>query len=378
MKANRWLPLLALVITFTGCTNPQPDSMFLDPSAFQKTMDGKETDLYKLVNANGMEVYVTNFGAVIPAMLHPDKDGNLEDIALGFSDVESFAKPSDPNFGAVVGRFANRIDQGRFELDGVSYELPVNEMALQNQLHGGKKGFGEVVWDVGEVTDQSIVLSLSSPDGDMGYPGNLELEVTYTLTDEDALEVVYRAATDAPTVINISQHTYFNLLGEGKGTILDHELMLNADSYTPVNERLIPTGEIAAVEGTPMDFRTPTKIGERVNDDFEQLVFGKGYDHNWVLNMDEDELSLAATLYCEENGRYLEVFTTEPGVQFYCGNFLDGSLTGKSGATYEHRTGLCLETQHFPDTPNQPEFPSAVLRPGEEYYHKTVFRFSHR
>jgi len=355
MKANRWLPLLALVITFTGCTNPQPDSMFLDPSAFQKTMDGKETDLYKLVNANGMEVYVTNFGAVIPAILHPDKDGNLEDIALGFSDVESFAKPSD-----------------------VSYELPVNEMALQNQLHGGKKGFGEVVWDVGEVTDQSIVLSLSSPDGDMGYPGNLELEVIYTLTDEDALEVVYRATTDAPTVINISQHTYFNLLGEGKGTILDHELMLNADSYTPVNERLIPTGEIAAVEGTPMDFRTPTRIGERVNDDFEQLVFGKGYDHNWVLNMDEDELSLAATLYCEENGRYLEVFTTEPGVQFYCGNFLDGSLTGKSGATYEHRTGLCLETQHFPDTPNQPEFPSAVLRPGEKYYHKTVFKFSHR
>jgi aldose 1-epimerase len=376
MKPFKSFIILAAILAIVSCKSEKEETMYLDPALYQETIDGKETDLYKLVNSNGMEVYVTNFGAVIPAILHPNKDGVKEDIVLGYNDVLSFAKPSDPNFGAVVGRYGNRIDGGVFELEGKTYELPINETAKQNQLHGGRKGFGEVVWDVDDVSGNSIVLSLESADGDMGYPGNLSLNVSYTLTDEDALEIVYKATTDAPTVLNITQHTYFNLNGEGNGNILDHELMLNADHYTPVNERLIPTGEIASVENTPMDFTSPTKIGARIEEDFEQLVFGGGYDHNWVLNQAEEGMTLAATLYSEASGRFLEVLTTEPGVQFYCGNFLDGSLIGKSGAAYEHRTGLCLETQHFPDSPNQPNFPSTELKPGEEYNTKTIFKFS--
>ncbi|MFC2116818.1 aldose epimerase family protein, partial [Bacteroidota bacterium] len=332
--------------------------------------------LYRLSNDSGMEVYVTNFGAVIPAILVPDKNGELGDVALGFNNVESYVDKSDPSFGTVPGRYANRIDGGKFELDGKVYELPINETGNGNQLHGGMKGFSELVWETVDVTDNSIVLSLESPDGDMGFPGNLKVFLTYTLTNDNALEVDYSASTDAPTVINLTQHTYFNLRGEGKGNILDHELMLNADHYTPVNERLIPTGEIASVEGTPMDFRTATKVGLRVDDDFEQIKFGRGYDHCWVLNAAEAGLTLAGTVYCEETGRFLEVLTSEPGVQIYCGNFLDGTLTGKSGSKYEHRSGLCLETQHYPDSPNKPNFPSTVLRPGEKYYQKTIFRFS--
>ncbi len=365
----------ALLAVF-ACKTKEEHTSFLDAASFQETIDGKETNLYKLCNANHMEVYVTNFGAVIAAILHPDKNGIKEDIALGFDNVISYSLPSDPNIGAVVGRYGNRIDGGSFELDGITYELQLNETGNQNQLHGGVKGFGELVWDVDEVSENSITLSLESADGDMGYPGTLSLELTYTLTDDDAIEIDYTATTDAPTVLNITQHTYFNLNGEGKGDILDHELMINADHYTPVNERMIPTGEVAPVEGTPMDFTSATKIGERINDDFEQLNFGGGYDHNWVLNRADEDLTLAATVYTAENGRFMEVFTTEPGVQVYCGNFLDGSVTGKSGASYEQRNGLCLETQHYPDSPNQPDFPSTVLRPGETYQTKTVFRFS--
>jgi len=355
--------------------NPPDAEWFLDAEKFRKTIDGKETDLYRLSNEAGMEVYVTNFGAVIPAILVPDKDGNSGDISLGFDNVERYTLPGDPSFGTVVGRYGNRIDGGKFELNGTVYELPINEDGNQNQLHGGSEGFSEQVWETGEVTDNSIELSLVSPDGDMGYPGKLELSVRYILTEDNALEVIYKAFTDAPTVLNITQHTYFNLLGEGRGDILDHQLMLNADNYTPVNKRMIPTGKIAPVEGTPMDFTTPTKVGERINDDFEQLVLGNGYDHNWVLNS-SGGITLAATLYCEETGRFLEVLTTEPGIQVYCGNFLNGSLTGKSGANYGKRTGICLETQHFPDSPNQSDFPTTVLNPGEEFNSKTVFKFS--
>ena len=378
MKPTRTVFILAAIAALSACKSKPEQRTFLEPASFQESIDGKETSLYKLCNANQMEVYVTNFGAVIPAILHPNKEGVKEDIVLGFDNVLSYSLPGDPNFGAVVGRYGNRIDGGTFELEGNIYKLPINETGNQNQLHGGKKGFGELVWDVGEVTENSISLNLESADGDMGYPGKLNLNVIYTITDDDALEVVYTATTDAPTVLNITQHTYFNLHGEGKGNILDHELMINADYYTPVNARLIPTGAIAPVEGTPMDFTTATKIGDRIDEDFEQLNFGGGYDHNWVLNKDEEGLTLAATVYTEENGRLLEIFTTEPGVQFYCGNFLDGSLKGKSGAFYEHRSGMCLETQHFPDSPNHPNFPSTVLNPGEKYYHKTVFKFSFR
>jgi aldose 1-epimerase len=284
--------------------------------------------------------------------------------------------PGDQSFGSVVGRFGNRIDGGRFELNGKEYRLEINETANNNQLHGGSRGFSEKVWETGEVTGNSIELMLRSPDGEMGYPGNLSLTVKYLLTENNELEVHYHATTDAPTPLNVTQHSYFNLDGEGSGDILDHELMINADHYTPVNERMIPTGEIAPVEGTPMDFRTAVKIGARIEEDFEQLVLGIGYDHNWVLN--GDGMKLAAKVVSEKSGRVLEVLTTEPGVQFYCGNFLDGSQTGKSGATYRHRYGFCLETQHFPDSPNQPGFPSTILDPGEEFSSKTVFRFSVR
>jgi aldose 1-epimerase len=355
--------------------NPVEEKWYLDAAGFQKTIDGKQNDLYRLSNKAGMEVYVTNYGAIIPAILVSDKDGNIGDIALGFDGVDNYTK-KDPSFGCVPGRYANRIDRGKFELEGRVYELPINETARNNQLHGGIKGFSEQVWETMDVSDQSVSLKLVSPDGDMGYPGKLELSVIYTLTDDNALEIVYKAVTDAPTVLNVTQHTYFNLLGEGKGNILDHELMLNADHYTPVNERLIPTGEIAPVKGTPMDFTLPTKIGEHIDDDFQQLIYGSGYDHNWVLNKGGEGLTLAAQVYCEETGRVLDVLTTEPGVQLYCGNHLDGSWTGKSGATYEHRGGFCLEPQHYPDSPNHPDFPSTVLKPGEEFYSKTVFKFS--
>ncbi len=389
MKAKHLLLLLMLLCTFTGCkqsktkqdlvdklTALENSGMFLDPAGFRKTIDGRETDLYKLSNANGLEVYVTNFGAVIVAILVPDREGKMDDIALGYNDVLKYGMAGDANFGAVVGRYGNRIDGGKFTLDGKTYELPINETGKNNQLHGGKKGFGELVWDVDGVSDNTIQLRLHSPDGDMGYPGALDLTVEYVLTDGNELEVLYRATTDAPTVVNLTQHTYFNLLGEGKGNILDHELMMKADHFIPVNERLIPTGEIAPVKGTPMDFTKPAKIGERINEDYGQLVLGGGYDHCWVINREGDGLELCATVYCEETGRLMEVFTTEPGVQLYVGNFLDGSQVGKSGVAYQKRTGLCLETQHYPDSPNQSNFPSTVLRPGEEYYTKTVFRFS--
>jgi len=323
-----------------------------------------------------MEVYVTNYGAVIVAILAPDRDGNMDDIALGYNEVERYGMAGDPNFGAVVGRFGNRIDGGKFSLDGKTYDLPINEDNNNNQLHGGKKGFGELVWDVVGVSDNAITLGLKSPDGDMGYPGTLDVMVEYVLTDENELEVGYRAVTDAPTVINLTQHTYFNLLGEGKGKILDHELMMKADHFIPIDERSIPTGDIAPVEGTPMDFTSPAKIGSRLNEDFEQLVVGNGYDHCWVINKEKDGLELCASVYCEETGRFMEVLTTEPGVQLYIGNFLNGSQVGKSGAAYERRSGLCLETQHYPDSPNQPDFPSTVLRPGEEFFSLTVFKFS--
>jgi len=388
MKAKLFILTALIVLPLSSCRNsksgkglkssqksPAADEWLLKASAFQSTIDGKETNLYRLRNESGMEVYVTNYGAVIPAILVPDKDGKMGDVVLGFDNVKSYVGV-DPSFGTVVGRYGNRIEDGKFELNGKIYEIPINDTRNHNALHGGTKGFSEMIYETEGVSNNSITLHQVSPDGDMGFPGNLSVSVTYTLTDDNSLEVVYRAATDAPTVINLTQHSYFNLNGEGNGTILDHILMINADYYTPVNKRMIPTGEIAPVSGTPMDFRTPTRIGLRIEDDFEQLILANGYDHNWVLNGPAGELKLAATVYCEATGRFLEVSTTEPGVQFYCGNFLDGTLVGKSGLVYKKRGGLCLETQHFPDSPNHPEFPSTVLNPGEEYYQKTIFKFS--
>jgi aldose 1-epimerase len=358
MKASHLVFFILLICFFTACKQSKTERGQVD----------------KAIELESSEMFL--FGAVIVAILVPDRNGKMDDVALGYNDVLNYGMEGDPNFGAVVGRFGNRIDGGKFNLDGKAFELPINETNNNNQLHGGKKGFGELVWDVDGVSENTIQLSLHSPDGDMGYPGALDVKVEYVLTDDNELEVGYRAVTDAPTVINLTQHTYFNLLGEGKGSILDHDLMMKADHFIPINERSIPTGEITPVKGTPMDFTTPSKIGSRVNDDYEQLVAGNGYDHCWVINREGDGLELCATVYCEETGRFMEVLTTEPGVQLYIGNFLNGSQVGKSGVAYQKRTGLCLETQHYPDSPNQPDFPSSVLRPGEEYNTKTVFKFS--
>lgn len=333
--------------------------------------------LYTLKNASGVQVKVTNYGATITSITTPDRDGNFADIALGYNRVEDYINAVDkPYFGAVVGRYGNRINQGRFTLDGEPYELACNNG--KNHLHGGVIGFDKVVWTA-EASSESNKLRLSyrAKDGEEGYPGNLDIEVVYHLTDGDELVVSYIATTDKATPVNLTQHTYFNLRGEGAGTILDHQLMLNADRFTPVNTSLIPTGELGAVAGTPFDFREPKPIGRDIDTADTQLQNGQGYDHNWVLNrgLSDDSITLAARVFDPVSGRAMEVRTTEPGIQFYCGNFLDGRLTGKSGRKYVHRGGFCLETQHFPDSPNQPEFPSTILRPGETYESTTVFRF---
>ncbi|TWT42656.1 aldose epimerase family protein [Botrimarina hoheduenensis] len=333
--------------------------------------------LFTLRNASGIEVRITNYGAIITSIRTPDRDGELADIALGYTRVEDYINAVDkPYFGAVVGRYGNRIAGGQFTLDGESYELARNNG--ENHLHGGVIGFDKVVWAAEPLPESNALrLTYRAKDLEEGYPGNLDLEVVYRLTDKDELVVSYRATTDKATPVNVTQHTYFNLRGEGDGTILGHELMLNADGYTPVDEGLIPQGKIAPVTGTPFDFRTSKSIGKDIGTENEQLQFGGGYDHNWVLNREGDTASLvlAARVYEPESGRAMEIRTTEPGIQFYSGNFLDGRLFGKSGKSYVHRGGFCLETQHFPDSPNQPHFPSTILRPGELYESTTVLRF---
>ena len=339
--------------------------------------DGKQVELYTLTNANNIEMKVTNYGGIITSLKLPDKNGKFDDVVLGYNNLDEYVK-NNPYFGAIIGRYGNRIKEGKFTLDGEEYTLAINN--APNALHGGLKGFDKVVWNAQTKQDSnsvSIQLNYLSKDGEEGYPGNLEATVTYTLTNENELKIDYLATTDKPTVVNLTNHTYWNFKGEGTGDILGHILMINADRYTPVDNTLIPTGELAPVENTPMDFRTPTEIGARIGQDFEQLKFGHGYDHNWVLNkFPKDSISLAATVYEPTTGRYMEIYTTEPGIQFYSGNFLDGSIVGKSGKKYNFRDGFCLETQHFPDSPNEPDFPSTVLRPGEIYSTTTINKFS--
>lgn len=343
----------------------------------QVAADG-DYKLFTLTNSHGMVVKVSNHGATITAIEVPDRDGKLADVTLGYESAADYINAAEkPYFGCVVGRYGNRIAEGKFTLDGAEYTLATNN--APNHLHGGNVGFDKVAWEAEPVTGANAVrLKYLSKDGEEGYPGNLQCEVTYTLTDDNEIVVDYSATTDKATPVNLTQHAYFNLKGEGDGTILDHELMLNANEFTPVDETLIPTGEFVAVEGTPFDFRSPKKIGRDIDEDHEQLKFGQGYDHNWVIERTkrDGELDLAATLYEPNSGRFLEVFTTEPGIQFYCGNFLQGNLSGKSGKAYVHRGGLCLETQHYPDSPNQPDFPSTILQPGDTYETKTVFKFS--
>ena len=335
--------------------------------------------LYTLENESGMVVKITNYGAIITSIVVPDRDGKLADVALGYNRVEDYINAVDkPYFGAVVGRYGNRIAKGTFTLNGETYTLATNNG--ENHLHGGVIGFDKVVWDAEPIEGNSwtgLEVSYLAKHMEEGYPGNLQVKVTYKLTNENELTVDYHATTDKATPVNLTQHTYFNLKGEGNGTILDHKLMINADQFTPIDEGLIPIGELRGVTGTPFDFTEPKTIGRDIGQDNQQLKFGLGYDHNYVLNKNgqKGELTLAAQVVESSSGRVLEIHTTEPGVQFYSGNFLDGRLTGKSGQPYVKHGGFCLETQHFPDSPNQPTFPSTILQPGEEYTSKTVYRF---
>jgi aldose 1-epimerase len=340
-------------------------------------VDGKPVDLFTLKNAKGMEVEITNYGGIIVALRVPDRAGKIDDVVLGYDSVDKYVADS-PYFGAVVGRYGNRIGKARFSLGGKEYSLAANDK--ENHIHGGKKGFDKAVWEPSAALAKfgpQLVLSYLSKDGEEGYPGNLKVRVRYTLTDKNELAVQYEAETDKATPVNLTQHSYFNLAGAGSGDILGHELLLVADKFTPVDKGLIPTGELRPVDGTPMDFRKSTPIGKRVDQKDEQLGFGGGYDHNWVLIKQPGKSGPqpAAKVVEPKSGRVMEVVTTEPGVQFYCGNFLDGKNVGKGDKPYKHRYGFCLETQHFPDSPNKPAFPSTILEPGKKLAGTTVFRF---
>jgi len=343
---------------------------------FGQTADGTAAELFTLTNDAGCEAKITNYGGIVVALTAPDRDGRFADVALGYDTLDEYLADT-PYFGALVGRYGNRIAKARFSLGGVEYALAANDG--DNSLHGGRVGFDKVVWNAETVEAEGgvgVALTYLSADGEEGYPGNLSVKVVYTLTAEGALRIDYTATTDAETVLNLTHHSYFNLAGAGSGEILGHVMQIDADRFTPVDETLIPTGELRPVEGTPMDFRTPTPIGERIEADDEQIRLGGGYDHNWVLNGGGGTLARAARVTEPTSGRVMEVRTTEPGVQFYSGNFLDGSNVGKGGAAYNRRNGFCLETQHFPDSPNQPAFPSTVLKPGETYTQTTIYRFT--
>lgn len=363
-------------VTMSEEPTPVTGPVEITQEHFGMTPAGEPVTLFTLVNANGIRMRVMSYGAIILSLEVPDRDGKMADIVLGYDTLGDYLEDT-PYFGAVVGRYGNRIGKGRFTLDGVEYKLATNNGP--NHLHGGRKGFDKVVWQALPVKDAhraGVKFSYVSPDGEEGYPGNLSVTMTYWLTSANELRIEYEATTDKPTPVNLTHHSYFNLAGHASGTILGHELMLNADRFTPVDEGLIPTGALRPVDGTPMDFRTPTAIGARIAADDEQLKFGGGYDHNWVLNRDDTALCLAARVYEPTTGRVLEVRTTEPGIQFYSGNFLDGSNVGKGGHAYQHRGGFCLEAQHFPDSPNKPDFPSTILRPGQKYTQTTVYRFA--
>ncbi|HVS97248.1 MAG TPA: aldose epimerase family protein [Puia sp.] len=348
-----------------------------DPGAFRDTVDGRPTGLYILKGKDGMTAAVTNYGARLVSLLVPDKNGVLTDVVDGYDNIGNYLHQPETFFGAIVGRYGNRIAKGKFKLDGKTYSLPINNPP--NSLHGGTKGFADVVWTVEHADSNGIQLNYRSKDGEEGYPGNLNVEVTYRLTDS-ALAITYQATTDKPTVLNLTNHAYFNLNGQGSGPIDHHLLQINADNYTPVDSTLIPTGKIEPVAGTPLDFRQPTAIGNRINDSGNlQIKYGKGYDHNFVLNKSTNGTpTMAARVEGDSSGIVMTVYTDQPGVQFYSGNFMNGTNPLKNGKTDAHRTAFCLETQHFPDSPNEPSFPSTVLKPGEQYHSTTSYAFSRK
>ena len=342
---------------------------------FGKTSEGQNVDIYTLTNRRGAEVKITNYGGIITSLKVPDRKGKRDDIVLGFDDLDAYLK-GNPYFGAIIGRYGNRIAKGRFTLNGHQYTLAVNNG--ENHLHGGIKGFDKVVWTARPLkvpNGAALRLTYLSKDAEEGYPGNLSVRVIYTLTNANELKIEYWATTDKDTVINLTSHSYFNLAGQGIGDILNHQLLINARRFTATDAGSIPTGELKSVKGTPFDFTSAFRIGERINDDDQQLKFAKGYDHNFVLNGRMGTLRQAAVVYEPTSGRSMEIWTTEPGIQFYTGNFLDGTLTGKDGKVYQQRYGFCLETQHFPDSPNHPSFPTAVLRRGQQYHTITIHRF---
>lgn len=366
------ITLVMAAVVLTSC-NQQSKNKAMVKKEIHGTYKGKEVSLFTLTNSNGNVLKLSSFGARIIWIEVPDRNGKKENITFGFDTFDGMIN-GDPYFGSVVGRYANRIAKGKFTLDGVEYTLALNNGP--NSLHGGPGGWHSVVWDGEEVRNSqspAVKFTYHSPDMEEGYPGNMHVEVTYTWTDKDEIIIDYLCTTDKKTVLNITNHAYFNLQGAGNGDILGHELMINASRFVAVDSTLIPTGELRPVEGTPFDFKTPHTVGERIEEDYDQLKLGKGYDHTFVLdNVNE----VIATVYDPSTGRFMEVFTDQPGVQFYCGNFLNGTLKGHGGKPYIYRSGLCLETGHYPDSPNHPDFPTTVLNPGETFKSRTVYRFS--
>lgn len=380
MKIKNLIWVVAALV-FIACTNQQkgtPEETAtlsgLKRTNFQSVVNGDSTDLFVLKNANGMEVTVTNYGGRIASVMVPDKNGKMLDVVLGFDNVDDYVN-IDNNFGATIGRYGNRLAHGKITVEGVEYQLPLNNFG--HTLHGGPEGFDKKVFKAVQPDSQTVVLTYLSPDGEAGFPGNLNVKVTMILTDDNAIDLQYEAETDKETVVNLTNHSYFNLSGDGNNTVLNDFLMINGDAYTPVDDTFMTTGSIDKVEGTPMDFRTPTLIGERIDQyDFVQLKNGDGYDHNWVLNTNCDITQVAATVYSPATGIQLDVYTTEPGLQIYSGNFLDGTVTGKNGAVYGKRNAICLETQKYPDSPNKPDWPQPYLKPGEKYTSRCIYKFS--
>jgi aldose 1-epimerase len=377
---HQWLSILTVSLgaaALVGCSSfsggPKQQGL-VDQRPFGQTKDGTPITLFTLKNNSGAEAGIINYGGLVIFLKVPDRNGHFDDVVLGYDNLADYIKDS-PYFGAIIGRYGNRIAKGEFKLDGKEYKLAINNGP--NALHGGLVGFDKVVWEpkvLATLDGPSLELRYTSKDGEEGYPGTLTVKAVYTLTPDNALKLEFTATTDKDTVINLTQHSYFNLAG--KGDILNHVVTIPADKFTPVDSTLIPTGELKPVEGTPFDFRTPTAIGARINQDDQQLKYGGGYDHNWVINKPIGQLGLMGRVYEPSTGRVLEVYSTEPGLQFYTGNFLDGKLTGKGGWVYQFRNGFCMEAQHYPDSPNHPNFPSVVLKPGQVYRNTIIFKFS--